>query len=198
MKLLMTPTSPYARKARVIIAEKSINCEQVVVAPWDDDPQVLAANPLRKVPALLTDDGHTLLDSRVICAYLDGQGEAMFYPEVADKRVLVESRAALVEGAMDSLLAIIMAGRAAPDMQLSGSWKNWLMDKAKRTLALLEKDIAGRSGFDISDIACYSFLDFWLFRMGDMDWRPNYPQMAAWFEKTAGRPSITVTDPRNA
>ena len=198
MKLLMTPTSPYARKARIIIAEKKINCAQVTVAPWDNDPQVLAVNPLRKVPVLVLDDGDTLMDSRVICAYLDEQGEARFYPTKAAARSKTESRAALIEGAMDSLVSIIMAGRAAPDMQQTDSWKNWLLDKSRRALAVLEKDIGERKGFDISDVGCYCLLDFWLFRMGDLDWRPQHPQLAAWFEKTAAMPSIVATDPRHA
>jgi glutathione S-transferase len=28
-------------------------------------------NPLRKIPALITDDGETIVDSTVICEYLD-------------------------------------------------------------------------------------------------------------------------------
>ena len=34
-------------------------------------PEFLADNPLGKVPALTTDDGLPLFDSRVICEYLD-------------------------------------------------------------------------------------------------------------------------------
>jgi glutathione S-transferase len=41
MKLLMTPTSPYARKAHVIILEKGINCEITPASPWENDEQLL-------------------------------------------------------------------------------------------------------------------------------------------------------------
>ena len=69
MQLLMTPTSPYARKARVVALEKQLDCEMREVSPWDDDPAVLQVNPLRKAPALLLDDGSALLESRLICEY---------------------------------------------------------------------------------------------------------------------------------
>ena len=57
MKMLMTPTSPYARKARAIARAKQIDCEMQPAAVWDDAPEVLAANPMRKVPILILDDG---------------------------------------------------------------------------------------------------------------------------------------------
>lgn len=73
MKLYWAPASPYARKARMVIAERELGSlvEEIIVPPYDDPPELIAANPLGKVPALLTDDGLTLFDSPVICAYLD-------------------------------------------------------------------------------------------------------------------------------
>ena len=40
MKLIGTPTSPYTRKARVVLAEKRIDYEFIVDAPYDDATQV--------------------------------------------------------------------------------------------------------------------------------------------------------------
>src|SRR3546814_19088642 len=42
--------------------------------------KVAAANPVKKIPALVTDDGMTLFDSPVICEYLDSlsSGAKMF------------------------------------------------------------------------------------------------------------------------
>ena len=81
MQLMMTPTSPYARKARVVALEKQLDCEMREVSPWDDDPAVLQVNPLRKAPALLLDDGSALLESRLICEYLDSLSDSpRFFP----------------------------------------------------------------------------------------------------------------------
>ena len=202
MKLLMTPTSPYARKARVIALEKKIALTMQPAAVWDDDPQVLAANPLRKVPALILDDGAAVLDSRVICEYLDSlPGSPQFFPSDSAARVAVKTREALVEGATDAALALIMAGKVAPDSAPAPAWKEWLMGKAERALDALEKDAAGRRGGapDMSDVACFCFLDFWLFRMpqtGWADWRDSRPQLAEWFGLIGGRASFAETDPR--
>lgn len=200
MKMLMTPTSPYARKARVLVMEKQLTCEMLPVAVWDDDPQVLAANPLRKVPALILDDGAAVVDSRVICEYLDSLADApRFLPANDDARLATKTREALIEGATDSALALIMAGKVAPEMTAAPAWREWLLGKAGRVLDTLEQDIATRTGMDMSDVACFCFLDFWLFRMpqtGWADWRDNRPQLAAWFASTGERASFAETDPR--
>ena len=71
MKLIGTPTSPYTRKARVVLAEKRIDYEFVVDLPFEDATRVPAFNPLGKVPVLVLDDDTTIFDSRVIAEYLD-------------------------------------------------------------------------------------------------------------------------------
>ena len=203
MKLLMTPTSPYARKARVLVLEKQLNCEMEAVSPWDDDAQVLATNPLRKVPVLLADGGAAVFDSRVICEYLDSLSDSpRFLPADAAARLEVKTREALVEGAMDSALSLVMAGRAAPDMAATDSWKRWLLGKSERALDVLEKRAGARGGaadLDMGEVACFCFLDFWLFRQaqtGWADWRDSRPNLAEWFAKTGKRESFVQTDPR--
>ena len=71
MKLLYSLTSPYARKVRIVAAEKriAIDLEQVVLA--DPDCPVPQYNPLGKIPVLVMDDGDSLYDSSVIVDYLD-------------------------------------------------------------------------------------------------------------------------------
>ena len=39
--------------------------------PVERDPEIIASNPLGKVPTFFTDDGAVLYDSRVICEYLN-------------------------------------------------------------------------------------------------------------------------------
>ena len=59
MCLYYSPTSPYARKVRIVALEKDVADRITVHAlnPLEDPPALLAANPLAKVPCLLLDDG---------------------------------------------------------------------------------------------------------------------------------------------
>ena len=56
MKLYGSLTSPYVRKARILIREKNIDCEFVVEKPGDPGTRFPQLNPLAKVPVLELDD----------------------------------------------------------------------------------------------------------------------------------------------
>ena len=66
MKLIIAKPSPYARKARIALIEKAIAFEELMDNPWKTDTQTVDFNPLGKVPVLITDDGESYFDSRVI------------------------------------------------------------------------------------------------------------------------------------
>jgi glutathione S-transferase len=76
MKLLYQTHSPYARKVLVAAHEMGLQQRLCVVhhetSPTRRNEEVLALNPLGKVPVLICDDGVVLFDSNVICEYLDG------------------------------------------------------------------------------------------------------------------------------
>ena len=84
MRLYYSPASPFARKCRIVIREKGLEgmVEEVAVDPYADDPRLLEANPLAQVPALVTDDGLTFVDSPLICGWLDAySGRPRLLPE---------------------------------------------------------------------------------------------------------------------
>ncbi|WP_240314926.1 glutathione S-transferase N-terminal domain-containing protein [Chromobacterium haemolyticum] len=56
MKLIASLTSPYARKVRIVLAEKKIDCPLEEDVPWNADTRVGDYNPLGKVPVLELDD----------------------------------------------------------------------------------------------------------------------------------------------
>ena len=60
MKLLASPTSPYARKLRVVAHELGLALPVEDTAPMTDPAALLAANPLGKVPALVLDSTRLL------------------------------------------------------------------------------------------------------------------------------------------
>ena len=60
MKLIGSLTSPYARKVRVVLAEKKIDYEFEVDSPWTPDAQVANVNTLVKIPMLVLDDNTSL------------------------------------------------------------------------------------------------------------------------------------------
>ena len=78
MQLLYSPTSPYARKCRVVARERGLipGIEEVDCNPHEDPAELQAKNPLGRVPTLVLDDGRAVFDSPVICDLLEGLGSA--------------------------------------------------------------------------------------------------------------------------
>src|SRR5689334_5580795 len=81
MKLFTTPNSPYGRKLRVMLDEKRIGYELVMVDLNDLGNPVRAINPLAKVPSFLADDGEAYFDSMMIAEMIDAMPGQRLIPE---------------------------------------------------------------------------------------------------------------------
>ena len=101
MKIAYSPNSPYVRKAMACAIKRGLTIEKWTIP--SSDAQVVAHNPLAKVPTLVTDDGMALYDSPVICEYLDSQGSApKLFPEAGPARWNALRLQALGDGIMDA------------------------------------------------------------------------------------------------
>jgi glutathione S-transferase len=73
MKLYITPGSPYARIARVVVLEKELENRVEIIAAQTRVAcsPYYGINPSGRVPYLIRDDGVGLEESALICAYLE-------------------------------------------------------------------------------------------------------------------------------
>jgi glutathione S-transferase len=80
MKLYGTRLSPFVRKVKIALEEKGISHESGDLVPLPKTPELLAMNPLGKIP-ILRDGDVVVPDSSVICAYLEAKFPACaLYP----------------------------------------------------------------------------------------------------------------------
>ncbi|MEE8559211.1 MAG: glutathione S-transferase family protein [Alphaproteobacteria bacterium] len=63
--------SPFSRKVRIVLREKSLDFDMKVEKTWERRPDFLALNPAGQVPVLVEPDGAVLADSGVISEYLE-------------------------------------------------------------------------------------------------------------------------------
>jgi len=203
MKLIASLTSPFARKVRIVLLEKKIDCPLEEVQPWVPDSHVIDHNPLGKVPVLVLDDGSSLFDSRVIVEYLDTISPvSRILPQ--EKRALVATRRweALADGVCDAAAAIVIEQRR-PAAQQSEDWIHRQMQKVERGLAMLAHDLGERhwcngENYSLADIAlgvCLGYLDF---RFPALQWKERHPNLAALQQRLATRPSFHETEPPHA
>jgi glutathione S-transferase len=63
--------SPFARKVRVMLAEKNLDFTPKLEKVWERRPEFLALNPAGDVPVLIEPDGTVLAGTAAIVEYLD-------------------------------------------------------------------------------------------------------------------------------
>lgn len=200
LKLIASLTSPYARKVRIALAEKKIECELVEASPWTPDSIVPVHNPLGKVPVLLLDDGTAVYDSRVIAEYLDTMSPvARLIPEPSRQRIAVRRWEALADGICDAAVAIVLE-RQRPARQQSKDWLARYGGKVERGLEEMARDLDERpwcngEGYTLADIATGCALFYLDLRHPGIDWRGRHPNLARLAEKLGKRPAFADTVP---
>ncbi|WP_164157141.1 glutathione S-transferase [Sandarakinorhabdus rubra] len=190
MKLLASPTSPYARKLRVLAQELGLALPMEDTAPMADPAALLAANPLGKVPALVLEDGSAIIDSPVIAAFLLASvpGQRLM-PESGHGHWQARTTEALADGVLDA--AIILRFNMAQGIT-SGPWVDRQYRAIERALAVMNTRTGG-SGF--GDICITVACDYLSFRFPDLDWREHNAELAALADRLLATPAFVATRP---
>jgi glutathione S-transferase len=201
MKLLGSPASPYARKARVAIEEKGIPYEYIITRASDPGSEVPKFNPLGKVPVLVCDDGKAIYDSPVIVEYVDGLGDApKLIPVAFADRIQVRRWEALGDGIADAAVNIVHDERLSEAKRQGSEYYAKQKKKIDAGLATMEKDLGSRQfchgdSFTLADIACGIALGYLDQALPRVEWRKSYPSLRAHAVRLAQRSSFKRTLP---
>lgn len=202
MKLYITPGSPYARMARIVVLEKGLESRVEIVAAQTRlaDSPYYRVNPSGRVPYLVRDDGAGLEESAVICAWLDRlDGKPAFDLPEGDKAWEVRRLEALARSLLDGL-AVWSREILRPQGERSSAVIQHEAHRSKRMIGLWEAEIRHplmRGALNMAQItlACALGLDA---RIPDFQWRPGHPGLSDWFDPIAARPSFAATAPPGA
>ena len=132
--LLYSPASPYSAKVRLAAAACGIEIDAKVVDTGAEPAELLKANPLGKIPTLVTDAGENIYDSRTITQYLNRVSGNGLYPRNAAKRLEAEQLEALADGICDCLLAHVYERRMRPEDKIHQPWLDKQWSKVVRAL----------------------------------------------------------------
>lgn len=195
MKLFFSPTSPYVRKCLAVAVE----CDLVdrieflgsAAHPIQRDQSIIEANPLGKVPTLLTDEGQALYDSRVIAEYLNDLGNGKLFPASGPLRWQALTLQALGDGILDAALLARYEQAARAEGERSTAWQAGQMDKIATSLTDLERraaELADRVDIGTLTLGCALwYLDL---RFSDLGWRASHPGLAEWQAAFSQRDSM--------
>ena len=204
MKLIGSPASPYARKVRIVMAEKKLDVQYVIEDVWSVDATISDSNPLGKVPCLVMEGGEAVFDSRVIVEYLDTLSPVgKLIPTQGRERAEVKTWEALADGLMDAALLARMEVMFSErtEAQRCQAWIDRQLGKINAVLkamstGLAEKPFCSGVHFSLSDVAVGCALGYLDFRFPQITWRETYPNLKKLQEKLALRPSFVETAPK--
>lgn len=202
MKLIGSLASPYVRKVRVVLAEKKLDYQYELENVWVPETKIQAHNPLGKVPCLVMEDGHVLIDSRVIVEYLDTLTPVCkLLPPNGRERADIKCWEALADGVLDAAVTVRLERHQRPPEQQSEAWVARQMQKVHLGLAALASRLGdhpwcARNHYSLADVAVGCMLGWLSFRFPEIDWRGEHPNLGKLYDKLAERPSFKDTVPQ--
>ncbi len=208
MKLLTAPATPFGRKAKMTAAIKGL-VDAIEFIDVDtssgNDPAILRANPLGKIPVLILDDQTSIFDSKVICEYLDYLGpNPPLIPTSGPERWQCLTRAAAADGVMEASVLIVYESRFRPEEHRLATWVDRQQAKIDTGLQFFENQLASApasdfaSGMqpDYADVCLACALGYLDIRAGGT-WRPANPKLASWLGDFASNvPAFAASAPR--
>jgi len=199
MKLLGTNTSPYARKARLVLLEKRIPHKFLVDAPREPGSLAARINPLGRIPALILDDQTCVYDSPVIAEYADSLNDAPILIPRTDAlaRMRVRRWEALADGIMDSAV-VVRTERIRPAEKQDAGNISRHNDAITRAISFAAEQLGNKewcegSSITLADLALVSAMIYVDLRQPERDWRGAHPNLAAWFNHISERVSVRTS-----
>jgi glutathione S-transferase len=195
--------SPFVRKVRVVLAEKSVAYTLEPVSPFQPPPEFRAISPLGRIPVLRDTDAaepNTMPDSSVICDYIEHKFPT---PPLYPSDPMLRARALWYEEYADSILAQTIGSGLFFERIVKKMMRKpvdetvctrTLTEKLPPLFDYLEKELGNREyfvsdAFGIADITVATMLVNFDHAGEAMD-AARWPSLAAFMTRIHGRPSF--------
>lgn len=199
MKLYITPGSPYARVARIMVLEKRLQdrVEIETARTRTSDSPYYRINPSGRVPYLVRDDGVGLEESAVICRYLDHlDGNPEFDLPSGDSGWEALRLGALASSLVDGI-SVLGREVGRPRGEQSPTVIRHEIDRAAHMIDLWESQVdhpwmQGKLNLVQITLICGLGLEA---RYREFRWREGHDRLSGWFDRLAERPAFANTAP---
>ena len=160
-------------------------------------PDLVAANPLSQLPALIDDEGVCWTDSGLISAWLATQGEGpRLLPEYGTDNYWRVRRVETVAAGLNEMMAKIVYENRRPETERSPFWLERWEGNLKRAFAVADSLCPEPDVFDMGTLTLGVAATFCDFRMSRLDWRAIAPRIAALQSELEKRQSFIDTYPK--
>jgi glutathione S-transferase len=203
MKLYDGGRAPNPRRVRIFLAEKGItvHTEQVDLATQQHRTEAFAAiNPMRRLPALVLDDGTVIAESVAICRYFEAlQPDPPLFGRGALESALVEMWSRRVELHLFMPVATVFqhlhpAMKIMVDPQVA-AWGEANKPRVTQFLQFLDGELKTRayvagSAYSVADITAMIAVDF--MRVSKLTVPDDLVHVRRWHDAVSARPSAKV------
>jgi glutathione S-transferase len=201
MKLYITPGSPYARMARVVVQEKNLEdrVEIIQAKTRTENSPYYDTNTSGRVPFLLLDDGRGFEDSGLVCRYLDsldGNPTLETAPDAPEWEL--QRLESMARSMLDGISLWSREYTYRPAEIRSDFFIGHETARAMRMLDAFEQEIdnpvlTGPLNMAQLTLACTLHGRD---KLADgVEWRAERPKLAAWIDRIGDRPSFASTKP---
>ena len=207
MKLYVSERAPNPRRVQMFIAEKGMTgIEQVRVSIGADEhkrPEFVDKNPMARLPVLELDDGRFLSETRAICTYLEGiRPEPNLMGDGHEERAFVEMADRRIEWYL--FLGVTnwvrhthpgLAPLEQPQFKDFGNSQGRKVREVARWLdgELARHEFVAGNRFTIADITAFCCVEFSRGLMKFSPAKEGMPNLQAWRDRIAERPSAVVS-----
>lgn len=142
MKLIGRNLSPYTRRVAIAMNMLGVKHEREYLSPWQEAQakDIAAANPLKRVPIMVLDDGEKLIESGAMLDYLmerAGPAKALIPAAGKDRRACLRIMA-IGTGILDKGVAAFYERTKRPAEKVHPSWHDHLASQVTGGLEALE------------------------------------------------------------
>lgn len=200
MLLIGVNRSPYTRRVAITLQAYGMAYEQRDLSGFGNRAEVKTSNPLGRIPALVLDNGETLVDSAAIIDHLDelhGRERALVPPSGADRRAVLKV-AALMMGACDKGLHAAYERNHHPPEKVHQPWIDDCVAQMKTALAAVEAMVEpgpylllGR----LTQADITAFIAERLARGQGIDTDREMPRLRALAQRLLALPAFAKTEP---
>ena len=200
MKLIIATPSPYARKVRVVLREKDIDCEEIIDIPWNKNTLTKDLNPIGKIPILLQEGIAPIYDSKVIVQYLEYlKQEPLMYPLDPTDNISARLIETTFDGVCDAVVLVFLENSRHENLR-STDWIKRQEKKIYKGIGYMSGDLGNKNYFvgndfsiaDVYGISCLEYLDL---RFSKFNWRRQYPNLDNYWHTHRDRKSFLETKP---
>lgn len=194
--------SPFARRTAIILKTLDMDFESKALAATPENAELVAINPLGRVPALILDDGEVLIDSAAIIDHLLEVGDpdnSLLAAGGADRRAVLRL-VGIAQGTMEKTVGAVYEQTKRPEGSHHQPWLDQLRLQASGGFDHLENAAGGGTWLhgagltlaDINAVVAYDFARYLPFTQ-DLVATGKYPALAALSARCNALPAFAET-----